>query len=164
MEQQQEQHEGTLHRLHREHRERIARFNRAGAVLHVIKQLPTPSRQQYSTIYPFQEPPHWLKPISFRGTVTGRPLVVVLARYFGLTLADVCSVRKVKRLSDARCFICYVLFVHKKWTLSRIGRAINRDHSTVFHSVQNIMQAQHQDDAIKRKIAELVCMCRQATF
>ena len=59
-----------------------------------------------------------------------------VARHYGTTPEDILSERRFKRTIIARQHAMWVLYNHSTLSLPEIGRALNRDHTTVLHGVR----------------------------
>ena len=55
----------------------------------------------------------------------------------GLTYQQIASPIRRGSYVTARIFYCYFVRKHLNWSLTEIGSSINRDHTTVIHSLKN---------------------------
>lgn len=63
---------------------------------------------------------------------------------------DILAHNRQRHISIARHLFCYVAYTHYGYTLVGIGRFLNKDHSTVIHSIttyQNYLDCQYKLEA-----------------
>lgn len=73
--------------------------------------------------------------ISTRSVAKGIVLDVCVKH--GVTLAEICSEQRAKRLVEARHEAAYRLKKETTWSLPKIGQFLGgRDHSSIFHAVR----------------------------
>jgi len=154
------QREDTRHRLHREHLERLARMAagiRQGQGRHKSVVIWTRTR-------PYQppRPPLRFKPITFKGNATGRTLLGLLARFFKVSVDEILSEQRPMRLVLARRATCYAMYMAKRWSMPQIGKVLGKDHTTILHHIKNAEHKIKTDDAMRRKLTDATCICRQA--
>jgi chromosomal replication initiation ATPase DnaA len=66
-------------------------------------------------------------------------ILVAVAEYLDISIADIKSESRSKQLVYARHLFCYLCKKHTDKSLPEIGRRIgNRDHSTVLHAVRKM--------------------------
>ena len=59
-----------------------------------------------------------------------------VAEYYGVTIEDLLSSKKHKRLAEARYAISYILYELEGCTYKEIGDFLNRVHSTIIFQVR----------------------------
>ena len=60
-----------------------------------------------------------------------------VAKLYGITVAEVKSSRRFRKLADARAVICYILCSQCKFNYSEVARMLNRTHATAIYFVKN---------------------------
>lgn len=73
--------------------------------------------------------------------LSARPSIRVayfVGRYFNLPPESIKGERREKRFVKARQLTIYILREDFKFSLTQIGRCMNRDHSTVLHSIRSV--------------------------
>ena len=61
-----------------------------------------------------------------------------IVRLTGTKIADLRSPSHVHNISAARQIVIYLLRREFGWSLTRIGRYINRDHTSVHHAIKKV--------------------------
>jgi chromosomal replication initiation ATPase DnaA len=69
-----------------------------------------------------------------------------IAELYGYTLADILGRSKPKPLVEVRRK-CVVRLREKGYSTTEIGRIMNRDHSTIVHSLQKMAAASEMEEA-----------------
>lgn len=69
-----------------------------------------------------------------RGSIGSR-LLTEAAAVFGTSVPRILSARQDRATARARQAVCFVLGEVPHWSLPRIGRFLNRDHTTVLYSI-----------------------------
>jgi chromosomal replication initiation ATPase DnaA len=67
-----------------------------------------------------------------------KTIIAVAANYYGVSVPDLLSDRRHKRLAFVRQIGMYLARRHTPHSLPVIGRAFNRDYTTVLHSIRKI--------------------------
>ena len=84
--------------------------------------------------------PQFLTPEDIRATRTPRATVRMIAsevsEITGVPASEILGRRRAQEVCHARELVCYVAR-RTGMTYSQIGRALNRDHSTIIHAVAN---------------------------
>lgn len=62
---------------------------------------------------------------------------------FGVTVADILSPSRKKNFVIARRKIAWTLYKRGTFSLNQIGRLMNRDHTTILHSIRAYKNAQN---------------------
>jgi chromosomal replication initiation ATPase DnaA len=57
---------------------------------------------------------------------------------FGVSLDDVKSNKKPQHIVDVRHIVAYCLFKNFSTSLKQVGDYLNRDHSTIIHSIRKV--------------------------
>jgi chromosomal replication initiator protein len=93
---------------------------------------------------------------SFEQGLDLKPIVALVARYFSLTQAALCSPGRRKSLVYARGIAIYLARSHTKLSYALIGKGLgNRDHTTVMNALKNIEKLLATDSATQRTIDKL---------
>ena len=93
---------------------------------------------------------------SFEQGLDFKPIVALVARYFSLTQAALCSPGRRKSLVYARGIAIYLARSHTNLSYALIGKGLgNRDHTTVMNALKNIEKLLATDSATQRTIDEL---------
>ena len=69
-----------------------------------------------------------------------------IAELYGYTLEDILGKSKLKELVAVRRK-CVVWLREKGYSTTEIGRIMNRDHSTIVHSLQKVAAAEEMEEA-----------------
>jgi hypothetical protein len=83
----------------------------------------------------------------------------VVAKVWGVSKADILSERRNKSIVVARQAVCFLARHHTSRSLSDIGRFLNRDHQTVFHSVR--VFEKRDNDEIRKLLDRCAAMLRE---
>ncbi len=75
-----------------------------------------------------------------------------VAGQFRLTINDLCSKSRKKEIAFPRQISMYLARKYTKQPLADIGRAFNRDHSTVVHSVRVITEQIARDGSVRGQV------------
>jgi chromosomal replication initiator protein len=67
-----------------------------------------------------------------------KTIIAAVASYYGVSIPDLLSDRRHKRLAFVRQIGMYLARRHTPHSLPVIGRAFNRDYTTVLHSIRKI--------------------------
>lgn len=65
-----------------------------------------------------------------------RQIIADIALIYGVTYADVMSVRRTQQIVRARQHIMFELSQRTPWSIAQIGRFLGRDHTSVLHGVK----------------------------
>ena len=82
-------------------------------------------------------------------------VMAAVAEKFGVAVVDILSDRRgpvVVRARQAATYLCYKITMR---STSQIGRAMSRDHTTVFYSVRRMEAARKADAILDRDLAEI---------
>jgi chromosomal replication initiator protein len=66
----------------------------------------------------------------------GREVVARISRTTGVAPEDITGPNKTRRAFRARQFVCAILRKEHGWSYPRIGKLLNRDHSTIIYSMR----------------------------
>lgn len=93
---------------------------------------------------------------STRSSLTLKQIIAVVARYFSLTQAALCSSGRRKSLVHARGVAIYLARTLTDLSYAQIGKSLGgRDHSTVMHADRTIKKRLASDARDQRDIEEL---------
>jgi len=91
--------------------------------------------------------------------VTLRQIIAATAEEFGVTVPGILSRRQTRRYSDPRAVAMYLARMLTNHSLPEIGRALDRDHTTVLTGSRRIAERMTHDsalaaraDAIERRV------------
>jgi chromosomal replication initiator protein len=70
--------------------------------------------------------------------LSGDDVLDIVARYYGVLPADLMANRRPAELVSARQLAMWLCSKLLGWSSVRIGRALNRDHTTVLHGIRRI--------------------------
>lgn len=65
-----------------------------------------------------------------------RDILAETANAFGLSVGDLRGKSRCRSIAWIRQAYCYEAYSYGRWSMPQIGRTINRDHTTVLHSVR----------------------------
>jgi chromosomal replication initiator protein len=82
-----------------------------------------------------------------------KTIIAAVASYYGVSVPDLLSDRRHKRLAFVRQIGMYLARRHTPHSLPVIGRAFNRDYTTVLHSIRKIEGLLKQDSQLAADIA-----------
>ncbi len=93
---------------------------------------------------------------SYRKSVTPRDLTIVVSQYFDVSLNEIMSANREKRLSFPRQIIMFLLREELKCSFPSIGQELGgRDHTTAMHAHEKIAREQENDLKLKQDIAAI---------
>lgn len=78
-----------------------------------------------------------------------------VARYFGISHAEIISERRMHRIVRPRQIAFYLCSQLTRKSLVFIGRQFGKDHSTVLHAVRKMTRRIHEDSDLANDIATL---------
>ncbi|MBR4030789.1 MAG: chromosomal replication initiator protein DnaA [Clostridia bacterium] len=80
-----------------------------------------------------------------------------VATYFGISVEDIMSSKKVKNIALARQIAMFIAFNKVKNTnVTAVAREFERDHSTISHAVQKINNAMNTDEEIATTVQDII--------
>ncbi len=80
-----------------------------------------------------------------------------VASYFGITVDDIMSTKKIKNISHARQVAMFIAFNKvKKANVMSVAREFKRDHSTISHAVQKINNLMSGDDETATTVQDII--------
>lgn len=74
-------------------------------------------------------------------------MVAELATGHGVTVAELHGPSRIKRIVNIRQAIMAEVYATDRWSLITVGRALNRDHTTVLHAVKKLRALAQQEAA-----------------
>jgi len=88
--------------------------------------------------------------------LTGRQIIDKTARYFQLSVDEICSPKRSKHIVMPRQIAMYLLRSELHLSFPKIAQELGRkDHTTAIHSVEKIEKALKLDFAVREQIAEI---------
>lgn len=91
-----------------------------------------------------------------KAQVTADEVVVLVARYFEVSLDDLISPSRKREITQARQIAMYLLRSQLDLSFANIGALFGgRDHATVMHSVEKIERLAQSDDAVQNAVESL---------
>ena len=88
-------------------------------------------------------------------TFTPEYIVEKTASFYSLSPEDILSKGKTKNIAAARQIATYLMRKLTTLTLEEIGTVLNRDHSTILHSIRKIEESAHTDAALNDTIRDI---------
>jgi chromosomal replication initiator protein len=85
-----------------------------------------------------------------------QPVISAVAKYYGVTIGDMVSFRRTDEIVRPRHVAMYLARQLTKHSLPRIGRALERDHTSVLHACRRIEMLRLQDPLLDGELNELV--------
>lgn len=82
-------------------------------------------------------------------------IVEKIAAYYNLSVEDILGKGKTKNIANARQTAIYLMRKLTGLTLAEIGSALNRDHSTVLHSIRKIEESIATDSQLADTIRDI---------
>jgi chromosomal replication initiation ATPase DnaA len=70
--------------------------------------------------------------------------------------SDLLDGKQTRRVADARKIYCYLAKQNTKYSLSEIGRFINKDHATVCYSIKTVENLLKIDKIFKNKYSQII--------
>lgn len=78
---------------------------------------------------------------------------------FGITQKVLKTICRKRNLVEARQIIMFILWETRNYTLTSIGKIFNRDHTTVIHSKDNIIDLMEFNELIRLRVARIKRNC-----
>jgi len=75
---------------------------------------------------------------------------------FGVAPSDVLSPSRPSQVSKARWAIAYVLIERMGWSLPRIGRLLNKDHTAVLYGYRRAQELYRTDQSFYETVEALL--------
>lgn len=83
-------------------------------------------------------------------------IVRTVAEHYGLSLADMCSIRRLKPICVPRQVAMYLARTHTPQSFPVIGRMLGgRDHTTIMHGYNKICELIGVDEKLRAEIQEI---------
>ena len=79
----------------------------------------------------------------------------LIAQHFGVSFDELVSERKTKALMPAR-FAVYTILNKRGISASRIGRIMNRDHSTVLYGIKKFELMMKEDRSLAAFVVQAI--------
>lgn len=93
---------------------------------------------------------------SYRKSLTPKDLTLVVAQYFDVSIDELMSANREKRLAFPRQIIMYLLREELKCSFPSIGQELGgRDHTTAMHAYEKITRELENDMKLKQDIAAI---------
>ncbi len=93
---------------------------------------------------------------SYKKSLTPKDLVVVISQYFDISIDEIMSANREKRLSFPRQIIMYLLREELKCSFPSIGQELGgRDHTTAMHAYEKISKEVENNMKLKQDIAAI---------
>lgn len=83
----------------------------------------------------------------------------LVAAHYGFSVEHLRSPERPRMLSHVRWVAMYLARTHTKKSLTQIGRAFRRDHTTVLHGLRSIEQRKATDPKFAEELAGLSAKC-----
>lgn len=78
-----------------------------------------------------------------------REIIVLVARYYNVTRIDIISQRRSRTIAFPRHVGFYLARTLTPCSLPEIGKAFDKDHTTVLHGVQKITRLREEDHELR---------------
>jgi chromosomal replication initiation ATPase DnaA len=85
-----------------------------------------------------------------------KPVMNTVAKHYRVLLRDLASYRRAPELVRARQVAMYVAREITRHSLSKIGRVLDRDHTTVLHGCRRIAELRGEDPQLDAEIRALI--------
>ena len=84
-------------------------------------------------------------------------ILIEVSQEFGVTVDEICSTRRLEKLTFARQAAMYIMREMTSMSLPEIGKQFSgRDHSTVHHAVERMEFRMSQNSYLKARIEEII--------
>lgn len=90
-----------------------------------------------------------------------KPVIRAVAKYYGVSLADLVSCRRNCGVARPRHVAMYLAKELTRHSLPAIGRMLDRDHSTILHGCRKIAAQRLEDPQLDAEIRELIRLLTQ---
>jgi chromosomal replication initiation ATPase DnaA len=90
---------------------------------------------------------------------SGRETLRIVAQHFGLAPADVVGDARPRRIVIARWIVMHICVEVGRYTATRAGRLLGRDHTTVTHGLRELAALVARDAALADALARLTRQC-----
>lgn len=100
-------------------------------------------------------------PLSFNGGFVRQRVVQTVARHYGFTVAEIMDHDKGQRFVYVRAVIAYLLRTRFHMSYSLIARALDRDHSSIYHLIHLIETRHASEQGFQQVVSDLACIARQ---
>lgn len=84
-----------------------------------------------------------------------KDLVVLVGDYYQVSPAEIMSTFRYTDAAKCRQIVMYCAYEWMAWSYPRIGRELDRDHTTVLHAVKKIRSLLKTDLSLRGNLAEL---------
>ena len=89
--------------------------------------------------------------------ITPQLIMEIVAEHYNITVSDILSRKKNKEIANPRQICMYLARKYTEYSLQSIGKTMgNRDHTTVLHGYEKIMDLIQKDEALKTNVDILV--------
>lgn len=89
--------------------------------------------------------------------LTHQKIKETVADYFGVTVEDIMSPKKIKNIATARQVAMFICFNKVKNTnVTAVAKEFERDHSTISHAVQKITAAIEKHEEVETVISDIM--------
>lgn len=96
-----------------------------------------------------------------RQTCSIESIVSEVSHYFGIPGYDILSERQSAALVEARHCAMWLARHLTPYSYPRIGRAFDRDHTTVMHGVRKVERRKSVDDGLRAELENLLEICER---
>lgn len=132
------------------------------AMVHPIELPATPAVSDTLSEWIRKQKEVWFAAQPDNGKITIRAIQAVTCRFYGVSMTDLLSRRRSKRISFPRQVACFLSKEITRQSLPEIGRRFGgRDHTTILHSIRKIEKMLDADpafaiqvNAIRKKLDE----------
>ena len=85
-----------------------------------------------------------------------RAVIRAVARYYSVSVRDIVSHRRTRRLIRPRHVAMYLAHERGRYSLAIIGGVLGRDHTTIMHACRRIAELRQHDPGLDREIRVLI--------
>jgi hypothetical protein len=85
-----------------------------------------------------------------------RAVIRAVARYYSVSVRDIVSHRRTRRLIRPRHVAMYLAHERGRYSLAIIGGVLGRDHTTIMHACRRIAELRQHDPQLDREIRMLI--------
>jgi chromosomal replication initiator protein len=107
---------------------------------------------------------YWIVPIVLKQKLTknernqlAQDIIDTVSKYYGVTIAELKGKCRKRRIVKPRQVIMFLLRTKARMVLSDIGEVMNRDHTTVIHSITCIQNdiTHPYDDSLEKDLINI---------
>ena len=93
-------------------------------------------------------------------TISVRDIVIAVSEYSGVPTQAILGTSRVRELSRQRFLVCLLAHELSYQSLMNIGRALNRDHSTIYYGVKRYRELMLNDAKLEKAYNDLYTLLK----